>query len=72
VALRYGAGGSAQHVVAFAPRENFLQNFLRLLGEPPRAAEVVFLPPIAPGDAEGRGRIARIARDRIVAAMAAG
>lgn len=69
VALRYGAGGSAQHTVAFAPRENMMQNLLRLLGEPPRAADVIFLEPIAPGDAEGRARIARIARDRIDDAM---
>jgi 1-acyl-sn-glycerol-3-phosphate acyltransferase len=34
VALRYGRGGSAQTVIAFGPRENFLQNFLRVLGEP--------------------------------------
>ena len=69
VALRYGAGGSAQHVVAFAPRESFFGNFLRLLGEPSRPAEVVFLEPVAPGDAEGRRRIAETARERIVAAM---
>ncbi|MBB1473190.1 MULTISPECIES: lysophospholipid acyltransferase family protein [unclassified Luteimonas] len=69
VALRYGEGGSAQHVVAFGPRENMLQNLLRLMGEPSRVADVVFLEPVAPGDAEGRARIARIARDRIDAAM---
>ena len=71
VALRYGAGGDAQHVVAFGPTENFAQNFLRLLGEPGRVAEVVFLAPIAPGDADGRRRIADTARARIVEAMAA-
>ena len=70
VALRYGEHGSAQTVVAFAPGESFFANFLRLLGEPSRPAEVVFLEPIAPGDAEGRRRIAETARDRIVAAMA--
>jgi 1-acyl-sn-glycerol-3-phosphate acyltransferase len=69
VALRYGEGGNAQHVVAFGPRENMMQNLLRVLGEPARMADVVFLEPIAPGDAEGRGRIARTARDRIVDAM---
>ena len=69
VALRYGEGGSAQHVVAFQPRERFVGNFLRLLGEPPRVAEVHFLEPIAPGEAEGRRRIAELARSRIVAAM---
>lgn len=70
VALRYGAGGDAQHIVAFGPKENFAQNFWRLLGEPAREAEVVFLPPIVPGDAEGRRRIAETARTRIVDAMA--
>lgn len=69
VALRYGEGGSAQSTVAFAPGEHFFGNFLRLLGEPSRSVEVVFLEPIAPGDAEGRRRIAEIARERIVAAM---
>lgn len=70
VALRYGEHGNAQTVVAFAPGESFFANFLRLLGEPVRPAEVVFLEPIAPGDTEGRRRIAETARDRIVAAMA--
>lgn len=69
VALRYGAGGSAQTVVAFAPHENFLQNFVRLLGEPARAGEAIFLEPIPPGGGEGRRRIAEVARERIVAAM---
>ena len=71
VALRYGERAEAQAVVAFAPGESFFANFLRLLGEPPRVAEVVFLEPIAPGDAEGRRRIADTARERIVAAMRA-
>lgn len=69
VALRYGEHGSAQHVVAFQPRESFFANFVRLLGEPLRVAEVHFLQPIAPGDAEGRRRIAELARGRIIAAM---
>ncbi len=68
VALRYGAGGSAQTVVAFAPGENFLQNFLRLLGEPARVAEIHFLAPIQPGS-EGRRHVAEQARERIVEAM---
>jgi 1-acyl-sn-glycerol-3-phosphate acyltransferase len=71
VALRYGERASAQRVVAFAPGESFFANFLRLLGEPPRVAEAVFLEPIAPGDTEGRRRIADTARERIVAAMRA-
>jgi len=69
VALRYGEGASAQHIVAFAPHETFFANFIRLLGEPARVAEVHFLEPIAPGDANGRRRIAELARERIVAAM---
>ena len=69
VALRYGSEGSAQTVVAFQPKENFLANFIRLIGEPARPVEVVFLPPIVPGDAEGRRRIAELARARIVAAL---
>ncbi len=69
VALRYGHRGNAQTVVAFAPREHFMGNFLRLLGERPRIAEVHFLAPIPPGDVDGRRRIAELARERIVAAM---
>src|SRR3546814_257884 len=69
VALRYGADASAQTIVAFRPKESFLANFLRLIGEPPRVVEVVFLQPIVPGDAEGRRRIAELARARIVEAM---
>jgi 1-acyl-sn-glycerol-3-phosphate acyltransferase len=70
VALRYGEHGSAQTVVAFARGEGFLGNFLRLLGEPARVAEVHFLAPIAPGEAEGRRRIAELARSRIIEVMA--
>jgi len=69
VALRYGDGGCAQTIVAFAPGENFLQNFLRLLGEPGRVAEVHFLAPIQPG-AQGRRHVAEQARERIVEVMA--
>lgn len=70
VALRYGRGGSAQRTVAFAPGESFVGNFLRLLGEPARIAEVHFLTPIQPGEADGRRRMAELARSRIVEAMA--
>lgn len=68
VALRYGTDGNAQAIVAFARGENFLQNFLRLLGEPGRIAEVHFLTPITPGS-EGRRFVAEQARERIVEAM---
>ena len=71
VALCYGEGGSAQYIVAFQPRESFFANFVRLLGEPPRVAEVHFLEPIAPGETDGRRRIAELARSRIVDAMTA-
>lgn len=70
VALRYGMRGAAQATVAFAPRESFMGNLARLLGEPTRRAEVHFLAPIAPGDTDGRRRIADLARQRIVEAMA--
>ena len=70
VALRYGEGGIDQARIAFGPRENFLQNFLRLLGERATVADVVFLAPILPGDAEGRRRIAETARSRIAEALA--
>ena len=69
VALRYGEGGDVQTRVAFQPGENFMQNFLRLLGDPPCVADVVFLEPIRPGDAEGRRRIAETARERIAAVL---
>ena len=70
VALRYGARGSAQPVVAFGPKESFFANFVRLLGEPARAADICFLEPIRVADVEGRRRIAELSRERIVQAMA--
>lgn len=69
VALVYGERGSAQTHVAFAPRESFLGNFVRLLGEPARVAEVHFLEPIRPGEVDGRRRMAELARERIVSAL---
>lgn len=73
VALRYGEHGKAQTRVAFGPRENFLQNFLRVLGDPAIPVDVVFLEPILPGtpEAEGRRRIAEVARQRIAAVLPA-
>lgn len=68
VALRYGAHGDAQTIVAFAPGENFATNFLRLLGEPARQAEAHFLAPVSV-DGGGRRRIAELSRERIVEAM---
>ncbi|WMJ71192.1 lysophospholipid acyltransferase family protein [Stenotrophomonas sp. 24(2023)] len=69
VALRYGQRGDAQTIVAFGPGESFFANFLRLLGEPARRAEVHFLAPIGSHDLEGRRRIAETSRACIVAAM---
>jgi 1-acyl-sn-glycerol-3-phosphate acyltransferase len=72
VALVYGVQGDAQTIVAFGPSESFFANFLRLLGEPARRAEVHFLAPIGAQDLEGRRRIAETSRARIVAAMSTG
>lgn len=69
VALCYGSRCHAQSIVAFAPRENFLANFVRMLGEPPRSARVCFLEPILHADQEGRRGIAQLARSRIENAM---
>lgn len=69
VALKYGAGGRAQTTVAFRPRENFLQNFWRLLGEPARTVEVHFLEPVGVSE-DGRRRMAELSRERIQSAMA--
>lgn len=69
VALRYGEQGDAQAIVAFAPGEPFVRNFLRLLGGPGRIAEVHFLEPLAPV-AGGRRGMAELARARIIEALA--
>ena len=71
VALCFGARCEAQHVVAFAPRESFMGNLVRLLGEPPRPVTVSFLEPILHSEQEGRRGIATLARARIEQAMAA-
>ena len=68
VALKYGARGDAQTVVAFGERESFFANFVRLLGEPARVAEVHFLEPVAASE-DGRRRMADTCRERIIAAM---
>lgn len=71
VALCYGEHGRAQTTVAFGPGESFFANFVRLLGEPGRVAEVSFLEPVQVDDVVGRRHIADTARARIVEAMAA-
>jgi 1-acyl-sn-glycerol-3-phosphate acyltransferase len=70
VALCYGVRCEAQRIVAFAPGENFMANFVRLLGEPVRPVTVCFLEPILHAEHEGRRRIATLARQRIEHAMA--
>lgn len=69
VALCYGERSQAQHVIAFAPRESFVANLFRLLGEPARPVRVCFLTPIHPGEHEGRRGIAHAARARIERAL---
>ena len=69
VALKYGERGSAQTTIAVKPRENFMQNFWRLLGEPVRTVEVHFLEPVLVSE-DGRRRMAEVSRERIMAAMA--
>ena len=69
VALRYGTGGADQARVAFAPGEGFVGNLLRVLGDPPRVAEVHFLRPVMAG-ADRRRQLAEACREQIVAAMA--
>jgi 1-acyl-sn-glycerol-3-phosphate acyltransferase len=69
VALKYGAGGSAQTTIAFRHRENFMQNLVRVLGEPVRDVEVHFLAPVQT-EGVGRRELAAVARERIIAAMA--
>lgn len=68
VALCYGLGGEAQTIIAFAPGEGMLGNFVRLLGEPSRVAEVHFLEPVWPGEG-GRRRLAEASRERIAAVL---
>jgi 1-acyl-sn-glycerol-3-phosphate acyltransferase len=54
--------------VAFAEGESFMGNFLRLLGDPSRIAEVHFLAVIDTHE-EGRRKLAESARSAIQAAM---
>jgi 1-acyl-sn-glycerol-3-phosphate acyltransferase len=68
VALKYGERGADQTAVAFQRGEHFLGNFLRLLGDPARVAEVHFLEPVDTSE-EGRRRMADTCRERIIAAM---
>ena len=69
VALCYGEACAAQAIVAFGPRESFVANFVRLLGEPARPVSVHFLEPIRHAEHAGRRAIAQAARERVQAAM---
>ena len=68
VALCYGHGNRMDLSVPFAPKENFLANFLRLLGGPSLEASVYFLEPVPLSD-EGRRQTAEAARLRIADAL---
>jgi 1-acyl-sn-glycerol-3-phosphate acyltransferase len=72
VALCYGRACEAQSIVAYAPRESFMANLIRLLGEPSRPARVCFLPAILHAEHEGRRGIAKMARAHIEETMQAG
>lgn len=71
VALRYVRGGGRWLDVAFRPKESFVANIIRLLGEAPCVAEVHFLPVVPPNDA-GRRRMAEQAREHIAVALEGG
>ena len=69
-------GGAQESVcqVAFDPNDPYRAVWApswRLLGEPAREVEVVFLEPLSADHPEGRGALARLARERIVAALRA-
>jgi lyso-ornithine lipid O-acyltransferase len=68
VALRFARDGKRQIDAGFREDENFLQNFLRLLGGPPLDAEVHFLEQV-PVSQDGRRRMADLARERIAKAL---
>jgi 1-acyl-sn-glycerol-3-phosphate acyltransferase len=64
VGLRFMRAGRPTYDPAFRPGENFLSNFVRLLGSPPTIAELHFLEPLEVG-VGGRRRAADVARTRI-------
>lgn len=68
VALCYGDDGQMNLAVPFGPKENFLGNFLRLLGGPSLQATVHFLAPLE-RSAEGRRQTAEAARQAIAQAL---
>ena len=70
VALKFGTGGNAQTIIAFAENENFMQNFIRLLGEPSRICEVHFLEPITASE-DGRRKMADYCHRKIAHVLSA-
>lgn len=68
VALRFARDGRRLVDAGFREGENFMQNFLRLLGEAPMDAEVHFLEPV-PSTPDARRRMADLSRERIAAAL---
>ena len=68
VALRFARDGRRVIDAGFREHENFMQNFLRLLGEAPLDAEVHFLEPV-PAMPDARRRMAELSRERIAAAL---
>jgi 1-acyl-sn-glycerol-3-phosphate acyltransferase len=68
VALRFARDGKRIVDAGFREHENFMQNFLRMLGGPSMDAEVHFLEPV-PTNADGRRRMAELARERIAASL---
>ena len=70
-ALRFTRGGERCYDAGFLPDENFLGNFLRLLGDPPLDVEVHFLPPVS-RSGDGRRRMAESAREAIARVLDGG
>ena len=69
VALKFGPDIESQAWIAFAPRESFLANFLRLLGGPGMRVEVHYLEALPAGFEGGRRAMAETCRQRIIAAL---
>lgn len=68
VALRFARNGKRLIDAGFREDENFLQNFLRMLGGAPMDAEVHFLEQV-PISQDGRRRMAELSRERIAIAL---
>jgi 1-acyl-sn-glycerol-3-phosphate acyltransferase len=68
VALRFARDGRRLVDAGFREGENFLQNFLRLLGGAPMEVEVHFLEAV-PAMPDARRRMADLSRERIDAAL---